>query len=175
MKLNKTLSIIILISSICFSIGIFLFRDYFKDATSLGLLGIFLINFVSSVTFFVSGPSFLTVIAGGSIYPPLPVAFFASLGAAIGDMVSFFFGYSGRNLIIKKLKKKLWFLVLEGIFRKYGTFILFILAFIPNPIFDALGLVAGILGYSPKKFFAVMFLGRFSRFALFALVGAKYY
>lgn len=175
MEYKKALSIFLLIFSLVISIGVFSLRDYFKDATSLGLLGIFLINLVSSATFFVSGPAFLTVIAGGSIYPPLLVALFASLGAAAGDMVSFLFGYSGRNLAIKKLKKKLWFVVLEGIFQKYGNFFLFVLAFIPNPFFDGLGLIAGIFGFPPLKFFFIVFLGRMFRFILLAIIGAKYY
>ncbi len=175
MKYKKALSIFLLIFSLVISIGVFSLRDYFKDATSLGLLGIFLINLASSATFFVSGPAFLTVIAGGSIYPPFLVALSASLGAAAGDMVSFLFGYSGRSLAIKRLKKKLWFVVLEGVFQKYGNFFLFVLAFIPNPFFDGLGLIAGIFGFQPLKFFLIVFLGRISRFVLLAMIGAKYY
>lgn len=175
MKYKKVLSIFLLIFSLAISIGVFSFREYFKDATSLGLLGIFLINLASSATFFVSGPAFLTVVAGGSIYPPILVAIAASLGASLGDMISFLFGYSGRSLTIKRLKKKLWFVVLEGLFQKYGNLLLFILAFIPNPFFDGLGLIAGIFGFPPLKFFFIVFLGRILRFILLAIIGAKYY
>ncbi len=175
MKHKKALSIFLLILSLSLSIGIFSLKDYLKDAVSLGLLGIFLINFVSSATFFVSGPAFLTVIAGGSIYPPLLVALIASLGAAFGDMVSYFLGYSGRNLTEHKLRKKLWFVVLEDLFRVYGSIFVFIIAIIPNPFFDAIGLVAGVFGFKPLKFFALIFLGRFARFIILALIGAKYY
>ena len=130
---KKYFSVFILILSVVLSFALFLFRDYFKDFQSLGLIGIFLINFVSSATFFVSGPAFLTVIAGGSIYPPLLVAFIASLGASAGDMVSYFFGYSGRNLAVHRLKKKIWFVVLEDLFKAYGSIFIFVLAVIPNP------------------------------------------
>ncbi len=175
MKSKKSLSVLLFIFSLILSLGVFGLRDYFKDATSLGLFGIFLINLISSATFFVSGPAFLTVIAGGSIYPPLLVALFASLGAAVGDMVSFILGYSGRDLAIVRFRKKLWFRVVESLFQKYGSVFLFILALIPNPFFDALGLIAGLFGFSPLRFFAIIFVGRMSRFVLLALIGAKYY
>jgi len=175
MTSKKTFFITILIVSFILCIGVFVYRDYFKGATSLGLLGIFLINFVSSATFFVSGPAFLTIVAGGSIYPPLLVALVASLGASIGDMVSFFLGYSGRNLTIKKLENKLWYRVLENVFKVHGTIIIFIIALIPNPFFDGVGLIAGALGFKPQKFFLVMLIGRFTRFIMLALIGAKFY
>lgn len=172
---KKYFSIIVLIFSFFLSIGLFLFRDYFRDFKSLGLVGIFLINFVSSATFFVSGPAFLTVIAGGSIYPPLFVAFVASLGAAAGDMISFFFGHSGRHLALYNFRKKIWFNVFEDLFRAHETIIIFVFAIIPNPIFDAVGFFAGIFGMNYVKFFIVMLTGRFARFVILALIGAKFY
>lgn len=172
---KKYLSIIVLILSLALSIGLFIFRDYFKDFRNLGLIGIFIINFVSSATFFVSGPAFLTVIAGGSIYPPILVALIASFGASMGDMVSYFFGYSGRKLTEHKLKKKLWFIVIEDVFKAYGSIFIFVFAIIPNPFFDAVGLFAGVLGMNYAKFFLLMLCGRFARFVILALIGAKFY
>ena len=41
----------------------------------------------------------------------------------------------------------------ERILRRYGFFVLLPLAMIPNPIFDAVGLLAGSLGYPPIRRF----------------------
>lgn len=172
---KKSLSIFILILSVVLSIGLFIFRDYFKDFRNLGLIGIFLINFVSSATFFISGPAFLTVIAGGSIYHPLLVAFIASLGASAGDMISYSFGYSGRRLTEHRLRKKLWFVVIEDVFKAYGSIFIFVFAIIPNPFFDAVGLFAGVMGMNYSKFFILMLFGRFARFIILALIGARFY
>lgn len=171
---KKSISIIILIISFVLSIGVFIFRDYFKDLQSLGLIGILLINFFSSATFFVSGPAFLTVIAGGSIYPPLLVAFVSSLGASLGDMISFFFGFSGRNLALHNLRKKIWFSVFEDVFKAHETIIIFLFAIVPNPLFDAVGLFAGIFGMNYYKFFIIMFAGRFVRYILLAYLGNSF-
>jgi len=175
MTSKKSFSILLIIISFVLPVLIFVFRDYFKEAKSLGLLGIFLINFASSATFFVSGPAFLTVIAGGSIYPPFLVAFIASLGASSGDMISYLFGYSGRNLALGGLRKKLWFVVIEDLFKVYGKIFVFLLALIPNPLFDAIGLFAGVLGMKYYEYFLIILLGRFARFVILALIGARFY
>lgn len=172
---KKNLSIIALLLSTIISFLIFYFRDFFAGVQSLGLLGIFLINFFSSATFFVSGPAFLTVIAGGSIYSPLLVAFIASLGASAGDMVSYIFGFSGRHLALEGLKKKIWFVVIENVFKAYGKIVVFLFAIIPNPLFDAIGLLAGVMGMKYYEFFVITLLGRFARFIILALIGARFY
>ncbi len=170
---KKNLSILTLILSLLLSFGLLYFQDFFIHAQKLGLLGIFLINFFSSATFFVSGPAFLTVIAGGAIYPPLLVAFIASVGASFGDMISYVFGFSGRNLALVRLRKKIWFVVLDDLFVEYGKIFVFVLALIPNPFFDAVGLLAGVMGMKYYQFFIIMLTGRFARFVVLALIGAK--
>lgn len=168
---NKQFGIFLFVLSTAISLAAFLFRDYFKDTLSLGLLGILIINFFSSATFFISGPAFLTVIAGGSVYPPLLVALVASLGTALGDTVSFFFGLSTRHIVQKKFEDKLWFRVIEDIFKVYSTPIIFLTSLIPNPFFDGVALLVGFFKYDIKKYFIIVLLGRFLRFILLAYIG----
>ncbi|MBI3984958.1 MAG: VTT domain-containing protein [Candidatus Levybacteria bacterium] len=165
--------IFLFIVSLLISLGAFIYRDYFESAQTLGLVGLFIINLVSSATFFVSGPAFLTVIAGGSVYNPLLVAFIASLGASIGDLVSFALGHSGRHVALRRLEKHPWFVFIEKVFKKHGFWIIFLFALIPNPLFDAIGLIAGVFRLNWKIFFVLILLGRFTRFIILALIGAK--
>lgn len=166
-----------LIAGITFTLSIFLgalfflYHDFFKQAWSLGLIGIFIISFVSSASFFSPAPVFLTVISGGSIYPPIVVALVASCGSAAGDMLSYIFGLSGRHLVSHNLSKKNWFILLEKYFKKYGNWLLLLFAFIPNPVFDAIGLFAGIFAYSPLRFFILVFIGRLLRYLILAQSG----
>ncbi|OGH02823.1 MAG: hypothetical protein A2798_00090 [Candidatus Levybacteria bacterium RIFCSPHIGHO2_01_FULL_37_17] len=168
---EKAFGIFLFVFSTLVSILAFIFREQFKDGQTLGLLGILLINFFSSATFFISGPAFLTVIAGGSVYPPVLVAIVAALGTAFGDAVSFFFGYSTRHIVMRKLEKRLWFRVLEDIFKVYSTPLIFILSFIPNPIFDGAALIVGFFKYDLKKYFLIVFTGRLLRFLILAYIG----
>ncbi len=162
------------IVSLAVSFGAFWYRDFFEGARTLGLVGLFIINFISSATFFISGPAFLTVIAGGSIYNPLLVAFVASLAASFGDLVSFALGHSSRHIALKRFESHPWFVFLESLFKKHGYWIIFLFALIPNPVFDAVGLIAGVFRFHWKTFFALMLLGRFTRFMILAFLGNKF-
>jgi len=170
---SKIYAATIFLSSIILSIAFYLFRDFFKEASSLGLFGLFVINFVSSATFFIPAPAFLTVITGGNLYSPILVATVAAVGACLGDMIGFAFGYSGRRLTKKKLDRHKTIRFLEKHFHRHGALIIFILAIIPNPFFDAIGILAGVVNYPPVKFFAIMLIGRFIRYWALAQVGSK--
>ena len=170
---NKAFVITIFASSIVLSASFFVYKDFFKEASSLGLFGLFIINFVSSAGFFVSGPAFLTIIAGGNLYPPVLVAIIGAVGACLGDMLGFAFGYSGRRLAKKKLDRHKTIRFLEKHFHRHGALIIFILALIPNPFFDAVGILAGVLNNPPLKFFIIMLIGRFLRYWFFARFGAR--
>lgn len=173
MKVNKPLFILIIAIALLLPVFMYVYRDFFTQAQSLGLLGIFLINFTSNLSPFPE-PGFLSVIAGGTIYNPILVAAAASLGASAGDFVVFIIGYSGRKLTLERLRKKLLFRVLEDFFKRYGGYILFFASLIPNPFFDAFGLIGGIFGYPIWRFFMIMTLGRFIRFLFLAGIAARF-
>src|SRR3989344_4908403 len=168
---EKVVGIFLFAFSTAVSILAFIFRENFKDGQTLGLLGILIINFFSSATFFVSGPAFLTVIAGGSVYPPLLVAVIASIGTALGDTLSFFFGYSTRHIALRKFEEKLWFRVLEDVFKAYGGIMIFFFSLIPNPFFDGIALIAGAFKYDIKKYLVIVLVARFLRFTVLAQIG----
>lgn len=148
----------------------YLFRDNIYELKSFGLLGIFLINFFGSATLFLPAPAIASVVAGGAYYPFLPVAIFASVGATLGEMVGFFLGHSGRKILSKR--KDGPYLYIKSHFRKLGDVFIFLFALIPNPFFDAIGILAGVFHYAPLRFFLIVLVGRFLRNLLLALVGA---
>ena len=172
MKKEKVFAVIVFALSLILSIVFLIFKDYFQGARTLGLLGLFIINLVSNASLFVSAPALLTVIAGGNMYPPVLVALSSSLGATIGDLIGFIIGFSGRKITLHKLEKKMWFKFLENFFKRHGSWVLFIFAFIPNPLFDSIGVLAGLLNYSLLKFFLIVFIGRLIRYFLLAQAGA---
>jgi membrane protein YqaA with SNARE-associated domain len=169
---NKIGAASIFVLSIVLSIAFFIFRDFFKDSASLGLIGLFIINFVTNATFFVSAPTFPAIVAAGNLYPPILVALVSSLGATAGDTIGFAFGFAGHKLTKHKLEKKKWFRILEKHFKKYRGWLLFAFAIIPNPVFDAIGLIAGIFAYPFFRFFLIVWFGRLIRYYLLASFGA---
>lgn len=172
MKREKIFAVNVFILSLTLSIGFFVFQDFFKEAKTLGLLGLFIINFVSNASFFISAPAMLTVFAAGNFYSPFLIAPVSSLGAAFGDSLSFLIGHSGRHILNHRLQKHILFRAIEDFFKAHGGWVLFIFSLVPNPIFDSIGLLAGIMHYSPVKFFMIIFIGRLIRFFFVAKFGS---
>lgn len=147
----------------------FYFRDQLVHLGSFGIFGIFLINLISSITLFFPAPAIATVVAGGFLYNPLVVAVVAALGSAVGDFVGYLLGKSGKEVLLKK--NSFWYNIFRETFHKFGAIFIIFFSFIPNPIFDAVGLVAGLFSYSPRKFFFYVFIGRLLRNLLLAGIG----
>lgn len=150
----------------------FYFQNELAKFGNFGLIGIFLINLVGSITLFLPAPGIASVFAGGIIYNPLLVALVAAFGSAIGDMVGFYLGKTGKEVLIKK--DSFWFGIFKETFNSFGWLFIIVLALIPNPIFDAVGIIAGVFSYSPRKFFIYVFIGRLLRNILLAFVGSLF-
>lgn len=150
----------------------YFFHDKLSQFRSLGLIGIFFINLVGSATLFLPAPAIASVVVGGNLYSPLVVALSAAIGSAIGDMVGYFFGLSGKHVLLKK--KDRWYLLLTHHFKRHAPLIIILGSFIPNPFFDAVSIFAGVAVYSPYKFLFWMFLGRLLRNMLLAFAGSRF-
>jgi len=124
----------------------------------LGLLGIFLVNLISTSTVFFPLPNYILVFTFGAIFNPWLVAFFSGLGAAIGELVSYGVGRGGGYVLKKKQEK--YFLKGKEWFEKKKSFLI-ILIFAATPLpFDAIGILSGALNYDLKKFFLAALLGK---------------
>jgi membrane protein YqaA with SNARE-associated domain len=158
------------------SLGLILLSFYFRgELTQLGnfgILGIFLINLISSITLFLPAPAIATVVAGGFLYNPLVVAVVSALGSAVGDFVGYILGKSSKEVLIKK--NSFWYNIFRETFHKFGAIFIIIFSFIPNPVFDVVGLVAGLFSYSPIRFFMYVLIGRFLRNLLLAYLGSAF-
>lgn len=149
-----------------------LFRTRFEEFKTLGLIGIFIVNFLGSATIFLPTPSILSVGIGGNLYNPFAVAIFASFGSSLGESVGYLFGHSSKEVLNLKKHKILYYLN-DYIFKRYGTLAILVFSFIPNPFFDGIGILVGMSSFSLKKFVAIVFVGRFFRNLLIAYLGAK--
>lgn len=148
------------------------FQHHLTHYRSLGLLGIFLINLISSSTVIIPEPAIVSVVVGGKLYSPFLVGLAAAGGAAIGNMIGYFLGRSGKHIVLNHAENK-WYIWIRSKFHKYATLLIFIFALIPNPIFDAVAILAGVTEYPPVRFFFLMLIARLIRDTILALIGAK--
>lgn len=166
--MNKYVRLLTLALAILISVLIFLNRDKFVSLESYGYLGIFLISLLGNATIVFPVPVILTAFLGGGIFNPLIVGVVTALGATIGELVGYMAGLSGGGLVEKgsRIQKvKNWM-------NKYGLWALFVLAIIPNPLFDLAGIVAGATRIPVHKYLIVVWLGKLIKFLAFSFLGA---
>ena len=142
------------------------FADRIVELQEYGYVGVFIISMLSTATIFIPTPGWAAVIALGSVLNPYIVGIVAGLGSGIGELTGYMVGNGARILSKKELKEQ------KELIKKYGSWVIFVLAFIPNPLFDAAGLVAGALKINMWKFLLATISGRIIRFILLAYLGA---
>jgi len=166
--MNKYTKLMSLALAILISVLIFLNRDKFGNLESYGYVGIFLISVLGNATIVLPVPVILTAFLGGGIFNPLAVAVVTSLGATIGELTGYMAGISGRGLIENKGKIE----KVKNWMSKHGLWTLFVLAVIPNPLFDLAGIVAGATRIPVYKYLIVVWLGKLIKFLVFSFLGA---
>jgi membrane protein DedA with SNARE-associated domain len=76
----------------------------------------------------------------------------------------------GAARVVIKNKRDLW--KYKKLIKKYDLPAVFILAFIPNPVFDVAGIAAGSVGIPLVRFLIATIAGRIIRYVLLAYLGA---
>ncbi len=170
-KNNKIVYIFLFLASTLLIFLPLFFKDYMSQFGSLGIFGVFLINFFSSSTLFLPSPAIFSVAVGGNLYNPLLVALFASIGSTLGEGTGFLFGHSSKKTLGFEQKHKVMYYLSNFLFTKYGIFIIFLFSLVPNPVFDGIGIFAGIASFSAKRFLLAVFCGRLIRNIAIAYFG----
>lgn len=143
-------------------------RQQIQKFGSLGYPGIFLIALLSSATVLIPLPGIMFTTAMGIVFNPFYVAVAAGLGAGLGEISGYMVGFSGRELV----NKTAWHEKVEGWIKKYGVWVIMVMAIIPNPAFDLVGFSAGVLKMPLWKFIVGAVVGNIIKMMLFAYGGA---
>jgi membrane protein YqaA with SNARE-associated domain len=142
--------------------------DY-RALGNYGYLGVFLITLIGTGAIVVPMPYIGAILIAGTFLDPRLVALVAGSAAAIGEMTGYLVGYSGRSL----LPTGRWYTQVESAMRRFGPAMIFGASVIPNPFFDALGVIAGATRLPVAWFMIACFLGKTMRFWLLAAVGGR--
>ncbi|MEJ5308205.1 MAG: VTT domain-containing protein [Anaerolineae bacterium] len=163
-----------------FSIGIafviYATRDMVQKYAEYGYLGVLIISILGNATLIFPAPSF-TVVAFGAVLNPYLVGVLAGCGAAVGEMTGYTLGLGmspnldeGTTLAGLGEKEMQWLRWLRPKFQRWGAIVIFVLAAIPNPIFDMGGILAGIARMRWWKFLTAAALGKTVRFTVLSMV-----
>lgn len=163
---KKLFLVALVLTSLLFFLPVFIQLRY-QEFRGLGLLGVFLLNLLGSATIFLPAPAFISVGISATQTHPLLVALAASLGSTIGESATFLFGFSTSQFFDFRKHKKIYKFT-NMLLHKWGGVFILLFSFVPNPIFDGLGILAGITGFPIKKFLLLTFIGRLLRNILIA-------
>ncbi len=94
----------------------------------------------------------------------LYVGLVAGGAETVRELTGYFLGYSGRGVVGEGRASQR----LRAWMRRRGWLLLFLLAFIPNPVLDLAGVTAGALRYPLERFLAVVLAGKTLKFVSFA-------
>ena len=144
------------------------FRDK-VELEQVGYAGLGLTVLIASGGLVLPVPSLATACAAGIFLEPPYVALVAGSAGAVGELTGYFLGYSGRGV----LDQSRLYQRMEGWTRRRGWLVLFLVALIPNPIFDFVGIAAVALRYPIWRFVAVVWAGKVLKFLTVAYACAN--
>jgi membrane protein YqaA with SNARE-associated domain len=160
--------VLVLLFVIALTLLLYLYRDRFQGLEAYGYPGIFLISIISNASLILPVPGILFTSAMGAIFNPFWVAVAAGSGAALGELSGYLAGFSGQAVV----EKAGIYTKLENWMRKYGDITVLVLAFVPNPLFDMAGIIAGGLKLPVYRFLIWCWLGKVLKMMVFAYGGA---
>lgn len=167
-KPENLLRLTSLLLAISISACAFVFREQLMDLESYGYIGIFLLSLAGNATIVLPVPALLTAFLGGSIFNPVIVGVMGAAGATIGELTGYLAGVGGQPFLENHKKSRR----ISKFMDRHGFLTLFVLAAIPNPLFDLAGITAGILRFPLSHFLLATLAGKMVKFLAFAFLGA---
>ncbi|MBN1888238.1 MAG: VTT domain-containing protein [Thermoflexales bacterium] len=164
LRLVQVMTLVVLIAA---TAAAFYFRDRIQQFQSYGYVAIFIVGLLSNATLILPLPGLAITPVMGAVFNPIAVGVVAGFGQAVGELTGYMTGYSGQGLI----KDGARYQVMAAWMRRYGAWIIFILAAIPNPVFDVAGMVAGALCMPVWQYLLAATAGKVLKNIVFAYLG----
>jgi uncharacterized membrane protein YdjX (TVP38/TMEM64 family) len=165
LQLARILAILLVV---VISVYLFSIRDQAADLARYGYPGVFLLSMVTNATLLLPMPGVAITFAAGAIFNPYLVALAAGLGSTVGELTVYEAGFSGQGV----LERVDLYERLESLTGRYGPAVIFVLALIPNPVFDIAGAAAGAMRMPLRQFLFWTWAGKTLKMLAFAVAGA---
>jgi membrane protein YqaA with SNARE-associated domain len=143
------------------------FRDRIQELKQYGYAAVFLVGLISNATLILPVPGLAVSSVMGGVLNPWVVGVVGGVSQALGELTGYMAGYSGQTWVDEN-----WtYDRLVHWIQRYGVPVIFVLAVVPNPVFDVGGVIAGALRFPLWKFLASCTAGKVIKNLLFALAG----
>jgi uncharacterized membrane protein YdjX (TVP38/TMEM64 family) len=173
LRLVQVMTVVILVAAVAGTVWLRENEELVRRIAQspFALPALFVVSVISSATLFLPVPGLAITTLVGSLLNPLAVGIVAGIGQTLGEMTGYMAGYSGQGLVNRtRVYERI-----EGWMRRkqfMSELVIFVLALIPNPFFDAAGMAAGALRFPVWKYLVAAGLGKVIKNILFAYGGA---
>ncbi|MBQ2873624.1 MAG: VTT domain-containing protein [Bacilli bacterium] len=164
MKIAKDYFIIL--GVIASSFVIFMLRNKFGVIEKYEYMAVFILCMLSNMTILLPAPSLVVIVYYAQILSPILVVLIGALGTTIGELTGYLFGESVSNISTK------WKKIICTISKKIKKIhlLIFILAFLPLPIFDFIGVYAGSKRINIGSFLIMCYLGKMFKMLFYSVI-----
>ena len=146
-----------------FAVTFFYFGADINNLRTYGYAGLFVVNLIGAASILLPSPAAASVFGGGAFlsgFLGLPaflwVGLVAGLGEAIGEFSGYAAGYGGRIIVENRPEYRR----IHGWMQRHGVITMFLMAIIPNPLFDLAGIAAGAVQMPVGRFFCAVLGGK---------------
>lgn len=170
-RLKKILFVFIgVLVAMAFSIPYIIFRDQIREKALIGYVGLFFACAISNLTILIPSSATMIVLAATTVLNPWLCIFCGGLGTALGEQSSYVCGLVGTiglDVGVNCNQR-----VVNAV-KKHAFLTVFVFAFVPLPVFDIAGMVAGATRMNWVKYTLAAVLGKTLKFLL-AVAGVFY-
>jgi membrane protein YqaA with SNARE-associated domain len=138
----------------------------------LALLIIFAILLLVNLSLFIPLPFGVSLMLVASAHwNPILVALAGALGAGLGELSGYYFGYLGKKVAINENTPS--YKTVHGWIQKYGMWAIAFLSFQPVIPFEIGGFIAGVARMPVRKFLPAIWIGKFPKYLLLIYLGTS--
>lgn len=164
LRIVRILTVVAVVAALALAVY---FRDRIQDLQRYGYAAVFLVGLVSNATVVLPLPALAVSSVMGGFLNPWFVGIIGGVGQALGEMTGYMAGYSGQTWIDENPTYNR----LTRWMQRHGMLTVFVMAVIPNPLFDLGGMAAGALRFPVWKFLIACTGGKVIKNIAFALAG----
>ncbi len=173
LRLVQVLTVVVVILAIAGTLWLHAHQAILERVarSPFALPALFVASILSSATLFLPVPGLALTTLMGGLLSPWAVGIVAGIGQTLGEITGYMAGYSGQGLVNRTPA----YTRIEGWMKsnqRAGALVVFVLALIPNPFFDAAGMAAGVLRFPVSKYLLATSGGKIIKNIFFAYGGS---
>lgn len=143
----------------------FFCKERIESLATTGYFGVFVACVAATSTILLPAPGILVVIQYAQLLNPLLVVLVGGIGTALGEMGGYVLGRSGNDIVQIDTTGKVF-----RFFKNHPKTMVFLFSLIPFPVFDVVGICAGITKMNPIGFWLSCSLGKIIKMGIYVIL-----